>query len=71
MQLLVGLKPGTEYRVELIAVLSSGAETDLVETAFTTEGTSDTTHIDSECALSYQRIQEGPVLLSSCDFEGI
>merc|ERR1712080_358725 len=31
---LTGLKPGTEYRVELIAVLSTGAETDLIETAF-------------------------------------
>jgi len=67
---LTGLKPGTEYRVELIAVLSTGAETDLIETAFTTEGTLQQKNVDTQCALSFERIQQGPVLLSACDFEG-
>jgi hypothetical protein len=70
MQLLTGLKPGTEYRIEIIAVLSSGAETDLVETSFTTLGDSSLTRTVSECALTYSKMAEESTVLNSCSFEG-
>merc|ERR1712050_638809 len=71
VQLLTGLRPGTEYRLELIAVLSTGAETDLVETAFNTLGTSSAFSLtQSDCALSHESLSAQSQELSSCDFEG-
>ena len=66
---LVGLKPATEYRIELFAVLTTGAETDLVETVFTTAGQKMTQN-QSLCALSFAALETTDQIASECDFEG-
>ena len=66
---LTGLEPATEYRVELFAVLTTGAETDLVEAVFVTEG--EKSVVDkSQCALSYQSLLQSDHIATECDFEG-
>ena len=67
---LTGLKPATEYRVELFAVLTTGAETDLVESVFTTSGQQVTVN-QSLCALSYAALESTETVASECDFEGL
>ena len=68
--MLSDLEPATEYRVELFAVLTTGAETDLVETVFVTEG--EKSQVDkSQCALSYQSLLQSDHIVTQCDFEGI
>jgi hypothetical protein len=65
---LTGLEPATEYRVELFAVLTTGAETDLVEAVFVTEG--EKSVVDkSQCALSYQSLLQSDHIATECDFE--
>ena len=66
---LNGLKPATEYRIELFAVLTTGAETDLAETVFTTAGQKMTQN-QSLCALSYAALESTDQIASECDFEG-
>ena len=68
---LSGLRPGTEYRLELVAVLSTGAETDVTESAFKTLGASLDRVGDSAaaCALAYEQMQSVTTLVA-CDFEG-
>ena len=67
---LTGLRPATEYRVELFAVLTTGAETDLVESVFTTSG-QQVTVSQSLCALSYAALESTETVASECDFEGL
>lgn len=68
---LSGLLPGTEYRVELFAVLSSGAETDLVETSFKTLGENlDNQKSDDGCGVSIDQLNQPATVISECDFEG-
>ena len=67
---LTGLRPATEYRVELFAVLTTGAETDLVESVFTTSGQQVTVN-QSLCALSYAALESTETVASECDFEGL
>lgn len=63
--------PGTEYRVELFAVLSSGAETDLVETSFKTLGENlENKKSDDGCGLSIDQLNRPATVISECDFEG-
>ena len=63
--------PGTEYRVELFAVLSSGAETDLVETSFKTLGENvDNQKSDDGCGVSIDQLNQRATVISECDFEG-
>ena len=66
---LSGLRPATEYRVELFAVLTTGAETDLAEAVFTTTGQQVTVN-QSLCALSYASLESSETVASACDFEG-
>ena len=68
---LTGLLPGTEYRVELFAVLSSGAETDLVETSFKTLGENIVEQKTADnCGISIDKLNQPAMVLSECDFEG-
>ena len=66
---LDGLEPATEYRFELIAVLTTGAETDLVEAIFVTAG--EKAEVEkSQCALSYEALINSNDIITACDFEG-
>ena len=66
---LNGLEPATEYRFELIAVLTTGAETDLVEAIFVTAG--EKAEVEkSQCALSYEALINSNDIITACDFEG-
>ena len=50
-------------------MLTTGAETDLVETVFVTEG--EKSVVDkSQCALSYQSLLQTDRTVTQCDFEG-
>ena len=64
-----GLEPATEYRFELIAILTTGAETDLVEAIFVTAG--EKAEVEkSQCALSYEALINSNDIITACDFEG-
>ena len=66
---LDGLEPATEYRFELIAILTTGAETDLVEAIFLTAG--EKAEVEkSQCALSYEALINSNDIITACDFEG-
>jgi len=66
---LDGLEPATEYRFELIAILTTGAETDLVEAIFVTAG--EKAEVEkSQCALSYEALVNSNDIITACDFEG-
>jgi hypothetical protein len=67
---LNGLEPATEYRFELIAILTTGAETDLVEAIFLTAG--EKVEVEkSQCALSYEALINSNDIITECDFDSI
>ena len=61
------LEEGTTYVVEVIAVLTSGAQTDISDFEFTTNGKSREL-VDSSVQCGFESLER--TSSSSCDFEG-